>query len=265
MPNAYSENLLRRIAPLRREIVGHPLYAEIVDLSHVAEFMRHHVFAVWDFMSLLKALQRNLTCVTLPWFPVGDAETRFLINEIVAGEESDVDERGERASHFELYLKAMRQTEVDTREVERFIESAKRSSDISQTIRSAAIPQAAKDFMDYTFALINEGKAHVLAAVFTFGREDLIPEMFLSLVADLEKRFPDKISILKYYLHRHIEVDGDEHGHLALAMTEKLCGEDENKWREAESAVIRALELRIALWNGVLESICKSQKRAVSS
>ena len=265
MSNIYSTNLLKNIEPLRTQIINHPLYHEISDLKDVAEFMRFHVFAVWDFMSLLKALQRELTCVTIPWYPKGDAETRFLINEIVAGEESDVDENGKRISHFELYLEAMQQIGAETAEIESFLESLVKTSDVRIQIAKSNIPTAAKSFTDFTFRIIGENKPHVLAAVFTFGREDLIPDMFTSLVGDLDQRFPDKISILKYYLHRHIEIDGDEHSHLALSMTEKLCDEDKTKWQEAEIAVIGALESRIDLWNGVLERICSTQSRAAST
>lgn len=264
VPNLHTEKLLRRIEPLRAGIVNHPLYLEIRSLDDIAEFMRFHVFAVWDFMSLLKALQRKLTCVEVPWYPKGDAETRFLINEIVTGEESDVDENGRRTSHFELYLEAMRQIGAPTTEIEQFFESLKKSPDIHAEIARADVPPEAKTFTDYTFRIIGENKPHVLAAVFTFGREDLIPDMFTSLVNDLDARFPGKISILKYYLNRHIEVDGDEHSQLALSMTEKLCGDDAQKWREAENAVIGALESRINLWNGILQNIRSSKHRAVS-
>ena len=265
MLNIYSTNLLKNIEPLRAQIINHPLYHEISDLKDIAEFMRFHVFAVWDFMSLLKALQRELTCVEVPWYPKGDAETRFLINEIVAGEESDIDEDGRRVSHFELYLEAMKLIGAETNEIEQFLESLKHTSDIRKQIAASNVPPAAKSFMDYTFRIIGENKPHTLAAVFTFGREDLIPDMFTSLVGDLDERFPGKISILKYYLNRHIEIDGDEHSQLALSMTEKLCGENETKWQEAENAVISALESRVALWNGVLENIRRHQTKATSN
>ena len=92
-------------------IAHHKLYSAIEDMR---VFMQYHVYAVWDFMSLLKSLQRNLTCVNVPWFPIGDADTRYLINEIVTGEESDVDQNGIRKSHFEMYLEAMDQCGADT-------------------------------------------------------------------------------------------------------------------------------------------------------
>jgi pyrroloquinoline quinone (PQQ) biosynthesis protein C len=95
----------------------------------------------------------------------------------------------------------------------------------------------------------------VLSAIFTFGREDLIPDMFMALVNDLNQRFPEKIAAFKYYLDRHIEVDGDHHSHLALQMTAELCGNDENKWEEATQASMEALRLRNNLWTGVLDEI----------
>ena len=66
------ETIELRLAPLRRQVAGHPLYARVRTIEDVRIFMQSHVFAVWDFMSLLKALQRTLTCVDVPWTP-----TRF--------------------------------------------------------------------------------------------------------------------------------------------------------------------------------------------
>ena len=108
------ERIRGRLAPLRDRLLRHPVHGSLGTLDDVRRFMSCHVFAVWDFMSLLKRLQRELTCVEVPWVPVGDAEVRLLINEIVCGEESDVDPRGGRIAHFDLYLRAMTEAGADT-------------------------------------------------------------------------------------------------------------------------------------------------------
>ena len=213
--NANFDTLNQKIEPLREQIIQHALYQEINNLSDLKIFMKYHVFAVWDFMSLLKSLQRNLTCVETPWFPTGAPETRFLINEIVVGEESDVDSFGIRKSHFELYLDAMMQCNADTSKIKRFIEELQQSGDFNSAYAASDAPKEARDFVDFTFKIIGSNKPFLQSAIFTFGREDLIPGMFVSLVNDIHTNFPDSISIFKYYLERHIEVDGDHHSHLA--------------------------------------------------
>ncbi|MEY4003080.1 MAG: hypothetical protein RIT07_1122 [Bacteroidota bacterium] len=253
--NPHINNINARIAAQKEIIVKHPLYGKIQTLEHVQIFMQHHVYAVWDFMSLLKSLQQNLTCTTTPWFPTGSAETRFLINEIVVGEESDVDMKGVRKSHFEMYLDAMEQAGANTQSIRGLVENIKKGTNIFEALENAQTPESVKTFVRFTFSHIAENKPHVLSAIFTFGREDLIPDMFMALVNDLNARFPDKIAPFKYYLDRHIEVDGDHHSHLALQMTAELCGDDENKWKEAMEASARALEMRNALWSGVLQEI----------
>ena len=77
------------IRSTRDRVIGHPLYSALHDNRAINIFMEHHVFAVWDFMSLLKSLQRNLTCVEVPWVPTGPTGSRRLINDIVLVEESD--------------------------------------------------------------------------------------------------------------------------------------------------------------------------------
>ncbi|RZJ17746.1 MAG: DUF3050 domain-containing protein [Acinetobacter sp.] len=253
-----NENLARlqkAIAPLREEIINHKVYAAIEEIDDLKIFMQYHVFAVWDFMSLLKSLQVSLTCTSIPWFPKGSADIRYLINEIVAGEESDVDSHGVRKSHFELYLDAMQQCGADTKQIGTFIESLKENGDLSLAFDSAAVQPKAREFVEYTFETINSNKDHLQSAVFTFGREDLIPNMFISIVNDIHQNFPESISEFKYYLERHIEVDGGHHSHLALEMTANLCGNNEERWLEAERATIQSLQKRINLWDGVLKEI----------
>lgn len=249
------EAIRKAIEPLREEIINHQVYARIKTVEDLQIFMQYHIYAVWDFMSLLKALQNNLTCTSVPWFPKGDAETRHLINEIVVGEESDVDNTGKRMSHFELYIDAMKQCGADTLQIEAFIGDLKKTNNVSSSLHNAGVPKEAKEFVEFTFETIDSNKDYLQAAVFTFGREDLIPNMFLSIISDLNKKFPESISIFKYYLERHIEVDGDHHSGLALQMTTNLCGDNEAYWKEAEAAVVASLQQRINLWNGVLSKL----------
>ncbi|WP_232336463.1 DUF3050 domain-containing protein [Mucilaginibacter aquatilis] len=216
--------------------------------------MEHHIFAVWDFMSLLKALQQKLTCTNVPWMPAGNANTRYLINEIVTGEESDVDNEGNRTSHFELYLRAMEQAGGNTASIDSLFNDLK-SHEINTALNNALMPNAAREFVRHTFEVINTNKPYLQAAVFTFGREDLIPDMFISMVKEISSQFPGKVDLLLYYLERHIEVDGDHHSQLAYEMTAELCGADTHKWQEATEAVEEALKARIALWDGILSQI----------
>lgn len=256
----YTANMKTRVLQLneqleaeRSRLLSHPVYTRINDLEGLRVFSQIHVFAVWDFMSLLKSLQVSLTSVSLPWMPVGSAQTRYLINEIVLGEECDVDEEGIRRSHFELYLKAMKQMGADTGLLDSFLKKVEPGEAIFHSIENADLPENVKAFLDFTFRISLKAPAHVKAAVFTFGREDLIPSMFHKLLEELCSEYPEKVSTFKYYIERHIEVDGDHHSHLAINMVEELCGDDEEKWKEATDMAKQALALRYKLWDAVLD------------
>lgn len=253
--NQHTASLKQAIIPVRDRLIQHPVYTGIRTEKELQVFMQHHIYAVWDFMSLLKSLQQSLTCVSTPWMPVGSANTRFLINEIVVGEESDVDEQGKRISHFELYLTAMEQAGADMAPIQQLIHVLQQGTEIQSAIDTAVDAPAVRDFLHFTFDIIATGKPHMVAAVFTFGREDLIPDMFLQIVNDLSPESRSRFSIFKYYLERHIEVDGDHHSHLAIEMLEELCGTDEQKWEEATTAAKAALEARIRLWDGVMAAM----------
>lgn len=253
--NKHLEQLKQDIEPLRQQLINHRVYAAVNTIEHLRVFMQHHVFAVWDFMSLLKSLQVGLTCTRVPWVPVGNAQTRYLINEIVLGEESDVDQHGSRVSHFELYLSAMAEAGCDTAAITRMVTATAGGADVMASLQDGAIPAASRSFVHNTFHVIATGKVYLQAAVFTFGREDLIPGMFISFVNELNKNSDNKLDTLKYYLERHIEVDGDHHSHLGYEMTAELCGDDAAKWAEATEAIKVALQHRIMLWDGIAAAL----------
>lgn len=247
--------LQEKILPTRQRLVSHEVYKYLNNAEAICIFMQSHVFAVWDFMSQVKALQQKLTCTTVPWMPTGTASTRFLINEIVVGEESDVDPDGGHISHFELYLRAMQQAGASTASIDALIGSLKAGLSWQEALQHALVPEHARQFTHTSLSFATEASAGVLAAVFTFGREDLIPDMFMAMLGELPAEDQARLATFKYYLERHIEVDGDHHSHLALAMTQELLGTEEAAWQQATAAVITSLESRIKLWDGVLETL----------
>lgn len=244
--------LQNAIHPLRQQLVNHPVYTLLTNADAVASFMESHAFAVWDFMSLLKSLQMQLTAVSVPWVPVGSASTRFLINEIVVGEESDVDPNGGFISHYELYLRAMKQAGADTRPITQLVASLQAGEARHAALINCGAPEWARAFTENTLSIAMRAPVGVVAAVFTFGREDLIPAMFVSMLDQLNAKERERLSVFRYYLERHIEVDGDHHSHLAPQMTQELLGQDEAAWQQATEAVKLSLSSRISLWNGVM-------------
>ena len=246
------ETLQARLAPWRARLAAHPLYLSIRTPAHLRLFMESHVFAVWDFMSLLKALQRALTCVEVPWVPTRFPASRRFINEIVLGEESDEYE-GRPASHFELYLEAMERAGASTAAIRRVVERVAATPRAELDLNG--VPDAARQFVEATFRVIRTGSIAAQASAFTFGREDAIPGMFRSLVRDLNREMAGDLSQFVWYLERHIEVDGDEHGPLALRMVADLCGDNPALWDEAAKAAEQAIAARLTLWDGILKQI----------
>lgn len=232
---------MEAIQQKQKELTLHPVYGTFQNLESIRHFMGYHVFAVWDFMSLLKSLQRHITCVAVPWRPSAyPAEMVRLINQIVLGEESDVDQDGQAISHFDLYLKGMEEIGADTNPVKAFLQSG----------NLALIPPGAREFVEHNLKVAQEGHVVEVAASFFFGREKLIPDMFQSIVDVLKKENIQAPTFL-YYLERHIEVDSGEHGPLALKCFDHLVGNDPKLKSLGLSAGLTALEMRGMLWDWV--------------
>ncbi|MDR5589308.1 DUF3050 domain-containing protein [Christiangramia sp. SM2212] len=240
------------LEPLTNQLINHSLYKKINSPEQLQIFMEHHVFAVWDFMSLLTALQEKLTKTTNPWLPVGNPETRYLINEIVLAEETDLNIHGKRQSHFEMYLDAMTAAGASKAKVEDLLMQVTHGTDIFLIIATSKLPISIKQFLKHTFEVVYSREPHKIASAFTFGREGLIPDMFSSIIEKVQKNFPDDdLSLFKYYFDRHIELDGDEHGPMAFKMVEELCGNDERKWQEVKQTAEKSLQSRLKLWDGI--------------
>ena len=253
--NSNIEHIEKELAGLRNELKNHSLYKRLHTIEDVHTFMSLHVFAVWDFMSLLKAIQMNLTCVSIPWIPAKNAELARFINEIVVAEESDYDAHGVIKSHFEMYLTAMNEVNADTSKMNEFMKMIQSNNTVAEALENLSVPKEVKEFLNFTFDTIKTNKTHLIASSFTFGREDVIPDMFISIIDKATLENNKSYDSFNYYLERHIELDGDEHGPLSLKMVTELCGDDAQKWKEVLETGKKALQLRINLWTGIERQI----------
>ena len=247
------------LSPLREGLMTHPLYGCLHDDRSVRIFMETHVFAVWDFQSLLTALQRLVTCVEVPWIPTADPEARRLINEIVLDEESDEVPGGGHLSHFEMYFSAMKQCGANTQPIEAFVEGLRRGFSVEEAMDVPALPAGARPFVRETMKIALSGQAHRVAAAFTYGRENVIPAMFRRFVEQLSAASPDSWSLLRHYLDRHIQKDSEEHGPQAELLVKRLCGNDEKLWSEAKETAEKALRARALLWDQVARDIAEAR------
>ena len=241
---------------LMKKLKDHKLYSGLKTLEDVKTFTEYHVFAVWDFMSLLKALQTSLTCTQTPWTPKVNTNTARFINEIVLGEETDVYTDGNYKSHFEMYLDAMEDIGANTSQIRKFIRLIEEGETLEEALNGADTPTAIRDFVGYTFEVITSGKNHMIASAFTHGREGLIPEIFIEILNKSSYLTNNEYRSMKYYLERHIEIDGEEHGPLSLKMIYELCDTDQ-KTIEADQVAAESIRRRIALWDAIADELNK--------
>lgn len=255
------------VPELRTRLDRHPLYASVRTLEDLRCFMAHHVYAVWDFMSLLKYLQGAVAPVSVPWLPTENAQSTLaqrFINEIVLGEETDEglpDATGKPTfiSHFDLYLGAMEEVGADTRPVCAFLKAVKKKG-LATALLKSDIPEPSRRFMVTTFGFLDTQKAHLVGAAFALGREQVIPGMFRSLLADMgisKKKAP----LFHYYLERHIHLDDESHGPLSLKLLMHLCGDSASKQKAAGKAAHQAVDARITFWDGVRSSLPSAAKK----
>src|ERR1700704_4630603 len=240
------------VETLKERLTGHSIYESVKTLQNLRCFMEHHIYAVWDFMSLLKALQAAVAPARTPWMPSPRPELRRFINEIVLGEECDeYNVAGTRRfiSHFELYLLSMEEVNADTKPIRQFI-SVVNENGVGAALGLPIVPRPAIEFVRSTFQFIHEQKVHCTASAFAFGREDLIPAMFGALLERM-KISEGMAPNFHYYLKRHTQLDAETHGPLALQLVAALCDKNDCREQEAMRAAERALEARILFWDGV--------------
>ena len=247
---------MNELEPLRHALVEHAVYGAVNSPAKVQTFMEHHVFAVWDFMSLLKRLQNDLTCTAVPWLPKSEPTYARFVNEIVLGEESDEDGAGGYRSHFELYLQAMEESGARVEPIHQFITALQTGLSPSRALDEINAPECVRNFVLHTMDVAMNGGVHQVSAAFFFGREDIIPDMFQTLTAELGDRGQPPAT-LEYYLNRHIELDGDLHGPLAQKLLAHVCADDPVKQDQAIQTAKKSLLARIELWDGVLAAVSR--------
>ena len=262
-PSSRASNPIDQMNLLREAIVGHRLATRLHSAMAWRILMEHHVFAVWDFMSLLKRLQRELTCVSTPWMPRRSADLARFINALVLAEESDEDESAEATSHFELYVRAMNVCGADTTAIAQVLRDVAAGAPVAQALAESHTPPAAQAFVTTTLDLVDNGQLEQIVGAFLWGREALIPPMFeplLRCVAEQDSRFAP----MHYYLQRHIELDGSDHGPKAQAMLDTVCSTPAQRLMAQQTAV-RVLHARLRLWDSIADSIDAGVDEKVAS
>lgn len=249
-----SENVQRA----RDALLKHSVYDAVKTKGHLCTFMSAHVFAVYDFMSLAKRLQIVTTCVDLPWLPPKDASSARFINEIILAEESDVDAIGKPASHLEMYIQAMDEVGASHEQFDRFTHLLKeKKHKLEVALELSGAPKHVQEFVLNTLRTAQHATDAEVCSAFFYGREDLIPDMFQRLLEDGSAGNLSEAPLFTYYLKRHVELDGDEHGPAAQRLLRSMIDGDPRAQQLAANAAVEALEARIRLWDGVVESIRK--------
>jgi hypothetical protein len=232
-------------------ISQHPVFKSIDSIDKLCLFSEIHVFAVWDFMCLLKELQRKLTRSSLFWLPPENHLGCHLVNTLIAEEESDQLGDNYYTSHFELYLSAMQQCGASTEAISTFISDIRQNLRLDTLLAQPYIPYAAKRFVADTFTVITR-EAHAVAASFAFARENITGGMFSAILRHIvptEKKY--LIDQFIHYFQRHIDLDDGKHSEQSKILVTHLCGSDDKKWEEAKDTALFSLKSRLQLLDGI--------------
>jgi Protein of unknown function (DUF3050) len=251
---------------LRATLLEHPIYTEVTSVADLRRFMEDHVFAVWDFMSLLKRLQQDITCTLVPWFPADNARAARLINDIVIGEETDIDPNGSYVSHLDLYLRAMGDIGASTLQFDNFRSLAQAGIPVEAALTRIGAPRHVQVFVAHTMALANTGTTEEVLAAFFYGREDIIPEMFRRLLQTLygTRQDYDRLRNFIYYIERHVELDGDSHGPKGRELLQDRVANAPDQGERVRRAACNSIQARIGFWDGTSNKLRASRRMETS-
>lgn len=254
MEGSRIDSIRNSLKPLRVRLLAHEIYQQLETLDDVREFMEHHVFAVWDNLSQLKALEAAISSTSPIWTPSDEPQTNRIVNEMLVEEESDDDGNGGYISHFELYRKAMKQAGANTFMIDRFLVLMQQEDSLQDALdKEVSLPQSIKTYLKLNWDISHCGQAHKIAAAFFLGREDVVSELLYRLNNDLiNNHHQQDLALFREYLKRHTRINEQQLDERITTVMTELCGEDEQKWQEAEDAAKVALEARYTLWDGML-------------
>jgi hypothetical protein len=252
MPSHEYELLVAATAQQRAALQTHSLYGRLVDLEQLRWFMESHVYVVWDFMCLLKSLQRFATCAEVAWRPVGDPAVRRVVNELVLAEESDAFD-GRVLSRLEAYLEMMDEIGADTGPMQRMLERLRGGVPIGLAL-GQEVPRRARMFIQTTLGIIGRAQPHEIAGAVAVGRELAIAPVFRQLVKTIERRGVSAAR-LRAYLDQRSTLDGGVREPAAARLLESFCGDDRQRWQEAGMAAADCLDARAMLWSRIEDAV----------
>lgn len=249
------KNLNSEVVNFKTTLQKHAVFNRIQSLSGLRIFTTYHIILVWDYMSLLKSLQTQLTCIQTPWKPVQSPYIRFLINSLVLKEESDIAADGNYASHYEMYRHAMQEMGADVSLMDNLMENIECEIPVFSAIEKSSIPGPLKDFLEYTFYVIQKAPIHEQAAVLCYGREGFGHHLLLKLLEPMQEKYAGQLNSFIYYLRRKNEINEKYHTQLSGILLQELCGDDTLKWQQATLAANQSLRNRLRLFDFINEKI----------
>lgn len=259
MQQRLTRDALRAGLSLRSdEMKRHRVFSLLKTVDDLRFFMRWHVFAVWDFMSLTKRLQHEFTTLRLPWCPPISASAARLTNEIVLCEESDETPQGVHSSHYELYLQAMEEIGADTAQIRRFVDLVGATMPVENALQTVDAPMPVRDFVNFTIDLALNGRTEEVLGAFLYGRENAIPEMFKTLLGAWGVA-PKTVPTFVFYLNRHIELDGGTHGPAAIRLMHEQVGNNDDLLHSLLSSALDAVNRRIRLWDALSGALATAE------
>jgi hypothetical protein len=250
------------ITPLLKVLATHKVFCSINSIAHARVYLQHQVFAVWDFMCLLKSLYRKLSTKDI-WYPPTSSISVHLIGSIMLEEESDINEQGDRESHFETFVRAMEELDTDTSQIRGFIAWIKEEQSIEIAFEQIDVNPSIKKFVLSNAEVLNLESHEVLSA-FVFGRELITSIMFTNLMKALQHHMnymdQSHLCTLISYLNRHISLDADEHFPKALKALIELIGDDLAKLDQTIDVAKKVLGIRIDFLDGIHKDILSINK-----